>query len=289
MAVGAREVRREFEVVRSSRHGGAAVIDRVRRQLDRLFAMPVLPERDPHVEERLAEAVQQVRVLRDLVGQLEPQLQRAAVGVADLGGVGTDGQAIERSREGHPEPRLGRMRGREPLSDRDGFPIRHVGRPSVGAVVQIAEPVPDLGLTLQQGDVIRPVGQRLVVQLGGPSGRRASLLPIVQVREDLPNPRLGRGQVGQDGRIIPASSQDLRVEVEGRFEEIPAERPQPRYVQEALSLTLVKESSTALRARARLACDSVRLAWGVDAGHRRRCGGPRLHGRPDGLRREISA
>ncbi len=68
--VGGHEVRREFQVVRPTRHAGAAVIDRVRRQLDRLFSMPVVPEHDTQVEEGLAQAVQQVGILRDLVGQL---------------------------------------------------------------------------------------------------------------------------------------------------------------------------------------------------------------------------
>ncbi len=43
--------------------------------------MTGLAQHDSQVEERLAQAVKQVGVLGNLAGQLEPQLERAPIGV----------------------------------------------------------------------------------------------------------------------------------------------------------------------------------------------------------------
>ncbi len=72
--------------------------------------------------------------------------------------------------------------------------------------------MPDLGLPLEQGHVVGPGGQDLVVHVGGPPQRNARLILCSQVREDLPDSRLGRGQVGQDGRVVAAASEELLIE-----------------------------------------------------------------------------
>ena len=165
--------------------------------------------------------MQQVGVLRDLISQLQPQLERAAIRIADLRGeIAGDRHAIKRPRERHPEPRLGRVRGCKPLPDRDRLGIRRVGRGSIGSIVQVAQPVPDLRLLLQRFHIARPRGERLVVELNRPTQRNASLCLLAQVGEDLPHPKLRRGEVGENARVIALPPQKLFVE---RFSFLPAD------------------------------------------------------------------